>query len=427
MNDSHIRRTKAPEENQKAVSSEGRAGEVDAARFERRELLGEGGMALVHLAFDRLMQRTVAMKTLRGDLAHDERNRRRFIEEARLTGRLGHPNIVPVYGINKTGTEVSFTMKPLEGAPFSRSIERFRAAPTDARLHELMSDYLKVCDAVAFAHDHGVIHCDLKPENIFVGAHGQVYVVDWGVALVLGREEGRPQGQEPRDATHGFGGTLGFMAPEQLQSDVAAIGPATDVYGLGGVLCMILTGKPPRSKVSSSFTDLTETLAIDERNALPTVPPELFRIAQKALHPEPSKRYASVEELKREVESFMAGGGWFATRRYRAGDVILRENEAGAEAFIIAEGVCDVFRAVTGGARRRIRSMGAGETFGELSLLTGKPRSATVVAQTDVILRRITQQALDRELERNPVLASFMSAVASRFSELESKLDHGDD
>jgi CRP-like cAMP-binding protein len=101
----------------------------------------------------------------------------------------------------------------------------------------------------------------------------------------------------------------------------------------------------------------------------------------------------------------------------------IREGDSGSEAFIISSGICDVFRGKPEGPREFIRSMGPGDTFGELSVLTGRPRSATVIAQTDVSLRLVTLDALDRELKRNPVLASFMSAVTSRFRDLEARLD----
>jgi CRP-like cAMP-binding protein len=125
------------------------------------------------------------------------------------------------------------------------------------------------------------------------------------------------------------------------------------------------------------------------------------------------------------MEAFMAGGGWFETRHYLAGDVIIRAGDVGAEAFIISSGVCDVFKGDPEGSRQFIRSMGPRDTFGELSVLTRKPRSATVVAQTDVSLRLVTPDALDRELARNPVLASFMSAVTNRFCDLEARFEAG--
>ena len=405
---------------------------ADPNRFETRSLLGEGGMGKVYLAFDHLMLREVALKTLREDLAESEELQHQFVQEAQLTGQLDHPNVLPVYELKTSGEGAapSVIVKLVDGETYLQLIEQLHASPTDAKLYEALQAFLKVCDAMSFAHERRVIHCDLKPDNIMVGKHGQVYVMDWGVAFLQGAEAapvGDSGAERTRRRSHGLrssslGGTLAYMAPEQLTGDRGAIGATTDVYGLGGVLCVLLTGKPPRQE-ASGVADWHETPSLEHRRAMPEVPPELCRIAERALSPAQADRFQSVDELKREMEAFMAGGGWFATRHYLAGDVIIREGDSGSKAFIISSGICDVFRGTPEGPRQFIRSMGPGDTFGELSVLTGKPRSATVIAQTDVSLRLVTLVALDRELKRNPVLASFMSAVTSRFADLESRLD----
>jgi serine/threonine-protein kinase len=389
-------------------------------------------MGTVHLAFDHLILREVALKTLREDLSESEDLQQHFIEEAQLTGQLDHPHIVPVYEVTTSsdGVAPSVIMRYVDGETYSELVERLHASPTDAQLHETLQVFLKVCDAMSFAHERGVIHCDLKPENITVGKHGQVYVMDWGVAFLREGEQLSPRRTGPdgtslrsRGLRHSpLGGTLAYMAPEQLTGDRSVINATTDVYGLGGILCVLLTGKPPRTE-ASAVADWYQTPRLEDRKAMAEVPPELCRIAERALSPAQADRFQSVDELKYEMEAFMAGGGWFATRRYLAGDVIIREGDSGAEAFIISSGVCDVFRGKLEGPRQFIRSMGPGDTFGELSVLTRKPRSASVVAQTDVSLRLVTVDALDRELKRNPVLASFMSAVTSRFCDLEARLD----
>ena len=404
---------------------------ADPNRFERQSTLGEGGMGTVHLAFDRLLLREVALKTLRLDVRRPE-GRERFIQEAQLTGRLDHANIVPVYDLTMTseGAPPTIVMKRVDGEAYSVLLERLHASATESGLREALQVFLKVCDAISFAHERGVIHCDLKPENIMVGAHGQVYLMDWGAALPWKQpggtrlDVGTPRGRGLEDSR--LYGTPGYMAPEQLTGDRDAIDLTTDVYGLGGILCVLITGKPPRHGVDDIAQWQTPP-SVAERRASLEVPPELCRIADRALSPRQADRYQSVEELKSEMETFMVGGGWFATRRYLAGDVIIREGDAGSEAFIITGGLCDVFKRKPEGAPQLIRTMGPGEIFGELSVLTRKPRSATVVAQTDVTLRMVTPEALDRELAQNPILASFMAAVTSRFYDLEARLDASQD
>jgi serine/threonine-protein kinase len=384
-------------------------------------------MGTVHLALDRLMLREVALKTLRLDVSRPE-DRERFILEAQLTGQLDHTNIVPVYDlrISSEGAVPTLVMKYVDGEAYSVLIERLHASATASGLREALQVFLKVCDAISFAHERGVIHCDLKPENVIVGAHGQVYLMDWGAALPRKQpgetrsDVGTPRGRGLEDSR--LYGTPGYMAPEQLTGDRDAIDATTDVYGLGGILCVLITGKPPRHGVED-IADWQAPLRVEERKASLEVPPELCRIADRALSRAQEDRFQTVDELKSEMETFMAGGGWFATRRYLAGDVIIREGDGGCEAFIITSGLCDVFKGKAGGASELIRSMGPGEVFGELSILSGKPRSATVVAKTDVSLRLVSPEALDRELAQNPILASFMSALTHRFRDLEDRMN----
>jgi serine/threonine protein kinase len=371
-------------------------------------------MGTVYLASDRLLLRKVALKSLRLDGEASDDQEQHFVQEAQLTGQLDHPNIVPVHDLMTDGGEapLELVMKYVDGEDYSVLIERLHASPTGTWLHDALQIFLKICDAVAFAHERGVVHCDLKPANVMVGKHGQVYVMDWGVALRHGTEDSP------------LAGTLGYMAPEQLLGERSAVDATTDVYGLGGILCFLVTGRPPRHGVGD-IADWHTTPSIEDRRASLEVPPELCRIAERALSPAQADRFQSVDALKSEMEAFMAGGGWFETRHYLAGDVIIREGDVGAEAFIISSGACDVFKGDPEGTRQFIRSMGPGDTFGELSVLTRKPRSATVVAQTDVSLRLVTPDALDRELARNPVLASFMSAVTNRFCDLEARFEAG--
>lgn len=395
---------------------------AEPARFERRSLIGSGGLGDVYLVHDHLMERDVAVKSPRAneEVATTDREGQ-FVQEARLTGQLEHPNIVPAYDlIEADGSRPSsLIMKYVDGEPYSKFIERLQHDPSDESLYAALQVFLKVCDAVSFAHEKGVIHCDLKPENVMVGKHGQVHVMDWGAALRRSREAGS-RGKDNADEP--LFGSLAYMAPEQLTGDRRAIDVTTDVYGLGGILCALVTGQPPRHGVGD-IADWRTTPSIEDRKGAVDAPPELCRICEEALHPSQGDRYPSVAVLKSEVETFLSGGGWFQTLRYLAGDVIVSEGDLGTDAFIITEGMCDVFKGPPGDSRRHLRSMGPGEAFGEVAVLVRGPRTATVVARTDVVLRVITPEALERELRRNPVLSSFMSALTERFADLDARLD----
>jgi serine/threonine-protein kinase len=344
----------------------------------------------------------------------------RFLEEAQITGQLDHPGVVPVhdFGISDDDGRAYFTMKLVRGEPLSILIaahQRFGLAGRP--LERLLGAFVRVCEAIAFAHTRGVVHCDLKPDNILIGSHGQVYVMDWGLALVL--EGGRPSERVIRKRE--VAGTPAYMAPEQAHADVAAIGPRTDVYGLGAVLFAILTGRGPHhAETSAAALEGARTGSVDE-SRLESAPPELARIALRALAPRREDRYASVEELGRDVEEFLRGGGWFRTRAYEAGEVILEEGEPGSVAYVLADGRCEVFKTVEG-VKVPLRVLEAGDVFGETAVFTSKPRSATVVALTPCTVKIVTRDALERELERNPWMGAFVRAVAERFREADEKL-----
>jgi serine/threonine-protein kinase len=275
-----------------------------------------------------------------------------------------------------------------------------------------------------------VIHRDLKPSNVMVGTHGQVYVMDWGIALLreaarLGDSSLLPRIQHSGDTvpeTAGsLSGTPSFMAPEQALGNVYEIDERTDVYGLGGILYYLLTLHPPHAGV-----DAEESLRLARAGSVPplddgALPPALCRIIMRALAERPADRHASVFELKRDVEAFLRGGGWFSQRRFVQGSVILQEGGNPDAAYIIQEGQCDLFKAV-GGEQTFVCTLGPGEVFGETAIFTSGTRTATVLARTDVTAIVVTREALERELDRSPWLRAFVRAVALRFVDLDRQL-----
>ena len=211
-------------------------------------------MSTVHRARDRNLLRTVAIKILDEDVAKRRREVQRFVEEAQITGQLEHPGIVPVYefGTDSGGSHY-ICMQYVRGLTLEQIIAEAgieRLAPE--RLADLLQIFVKVCDAVAFAHSRGVLHRDIKPSNIMVGAFGQVYVVDWGVARAgeqaLVDDDStvsvrRPDGFEV-DAPGAPVGTFAYMAPEQFTGETD-LDIRVDVFGLGATLFHILAGRAP--------------------------------------------------------------------------------------------------------------------------------------------------------------------------------------
>ena len=212
--------------------------------------IAAGGMGTVYLADDTKLDRRVALKVMRevdstGDLAS------RMLREARILARLEHPSIVPVHDVGTLPDgRVFYVMKFVEGETLDRQAQQ-TTSPSD-----LLRIFQKICEAVAFAHAHGVLHRDLKPENIMVGPFGEVLVMDWGVAKTTGASDGSggvrpepPAGNGPiTDTVDGtVVGTPRYMSPEQARGE--AVDERSDVYALGAILHVLLTGGPPGLRV----------------------------------------------------------------------------------------------------------------------------------------------------------------------------------
>jgi serine/threonine-protein kinase len=230
--------------------------EVDG--YEILAPLGRGGMGVVYRAWDTHLGREVAVKVML-DGHHNHRElHQRFVEEARVAGQLQHPGVVPVYALGEAGPgRPCFAMKLVEGRTLAALLHE-RATPLQ-ELPRFLKVFEAVCQAVAYAHSKGVIHRDLKPANVMVGAFAEVQVMDWVLAKVLGAPPAeaaeappaaRPvkpvRGGSPHETEPGSVlGTYAYMAPEQARGEVASADERCDVFGLGALLCEILTGQPP--------------------------------------------------------------------------------------------------------------------------------------------------------------------------------------
>ena len=271
-----------------------------------------------------------------------------------------------------------------------------------------------------------MIHRDLKPGNVMVGSHGQVYLMDWGVAQRRLRPELDPRDRSTLEpGTSLLSGTPAYMAPEQAWGRNEEIDERTDVYGLGGLLYAVLTRTPPHDGGK-----LELDLALAKAGVVPApqeivskyrLPPGLCRIAMRALAPRAADRYPSVAAMRGDIESFIRGGGWFEAVHVPQGTLIVREGDAPDFAYIVTEGQCELFRIVDG-EKHFMRLLGPGECFGETSIFGSSSRTACVGASTDVTLLKVTRDALERELERSEWLRSFVEALAERFIELDQKV-----
>lgn len=293
-------------------------------------LLGKGGMGEVIVAQDRRVGREVAYKRMRNPNA-DTEALGRFLREARIQARLDHPAIVPVHEIGKDDEgRPYFTMKRLAGQTLAERL----AAPGEP-LQPLLRAFVEVCLAIELAHSKGVIHRDLKPQNIMLGDFGEVYVLDWGVARLVTERARHPTGADRGDiesiGEHTSDGTMlgtvGYMAPEQMRGE--QVGPAADVYALGSVLFEILTGEPlhPRGHPAVASTLAMETASPAERTPDRAIAPELDALCSDALAADPDRR-PTARELAQRVQAYLDGDRDLERRRVLAREYLAAAREA---------------------------------------------------------------------------------------------------
>jgi serine/threonine-protein kinase len=412
------------------------AAELDRtkSRLDDRGEIARGGQGVVRKMYDKTLRRYVALKVMHEELANHPDLRDRFVDEARITGQLDHPNIVPVYDIVEVGDRPEFTMKLVEGETLSARLKRRTNRPDE--LPRLLETFLKVCDAVAFAHSRGVIHRDLKPSNIMLGEFGQVYVMDWGCAHIHSARRpkraatagGSDDEALPRrtvvDEPGTVVGTSAYMAPEQALGRHDDIDERTDVFGLGAVLYQILTGVPPHAGADDSEERRHARSGViklpEEATRHRTPPKEMAAIAMRALSFDKAQRFASVSALRDEVERFLHRGAFFTPRPFPAGTLIVRQGDLADEAFVITDGKCEAFRDERG-RRVLLRTLGPGDVFGEGALFASEPRNASVIALTDVTAVVVTHEALNRELGGDSWIGTFIRALTARYRDLESR------
>ncbi|MEQ1564908.1 MAG: bifunctional serine/threonine-protein kinase/formylglycine-generating enzyme family protein [Myxococcota bacterium] len=268
-------------------------------RYEDLGPLGVGGLAEVRRVHDRDLDRVVAMKLLPSEPSPSSLGR--FVEEARLSAKLEHPGIVPVFDVGRRADgRLFFTMALVEGSTFSTAIHEWHVAVragAEARWRPLVDLFLRICDTVAYAHGRGVLHRDLKPSNVMIGAFGSVRVVDWGLAWVRGA------------GPAGVVGTPHYMAPEQASGDEERLGPAADVWSLGAILVEMFTALPPWGRLDRE--EVMKSIEAGEapmpRPRIPAPPEPLWALALRCLRPDPRARPADAGEVADVVRSWLDG------------------------------------------------------------------------------------------------------------------------
>ncbi len=384
--------------------------------------LARGAMGHVHPAADRNLLRNVALKRIDKDYATHPFYRDAFIAEAQITGQLEHPNIVPVHELAIDSHGIAyFTMKLVQGDSFDGWLQK-RPPGTIDRVAGGIEILLKVCDALAYAHNHGVVHRDLKPANIMVGDFGQVYLMDWGLAKLVRSEPA--SGANALMNASGAVGTADYMAPEQARGNPADTDERSDVFGMGALLFEVLSGQGPYGPPTTPSDELLKRAAagqvasIDAACAKIGVSRRIRAVAERATRPDPADRYPSITEMQQAMRAFLHGGLHLPRKAFAAGEIIVKEGDKGDAAYMIVAGRCRAYRSV-GGVEETLAMMEPGDAFGEMALILFEPRAATVVAVDDVTVTVLDQATMNEGLGLSGWTGALVRALAQRFSDLE--------
>lgn len=387
---------------------------ADHPSLELGAVIGHGGTSEVRIAFDHGLRRPVAAKILHERYRSSSRMLNRFLREASITASLEHPNIIPVHNlVRRAGVGHFFTMKMAAGRSLADWVSSQVDVLEEDTLDELITMLIKVCDALSLAHARGVVHLDVKPANILLGEHGEVYLTDWGIAR-------RYPSAPPHTASgaRAVSGTPSMLAPEQARCD--AVDGRTDVFGVGATLYAVVGRQGPFRR--SDIDDCVAHAARCDHPSLETLEPRtpeaLAQIVARAMAPCAQDRYPTVQELKRSLERFRRGQVSAPERTLNAGEFLFKEGEPGDRLYFVVEGELEVLREADG-VQAVVSMLGTGAVIGELGVLSNAARTASVRARTPARVQMVSAERIRYELRRMP---PWMRRVVQSTSDLARRL-----
>lgn len=291
--------------------------------FTNLSVLGFGGMGTVFKAKDTLFYRNLALKVMRSDLKNDKKSIESFIREARITAQIDHPNIIPVYNLGIfEGTGAYFSMKKVDGETLEHILRKLEARDPEYMkkysISRRVNIFLNICNGMLFAHSKGIIHRDLKPANIMIGNYGEVFIMDWGMAIYIAKNDSSSHKEkidlredDTEEKKNIISGTPLFMSPEQIAGKERKYGEQSDVYALGNILycllCCVPTPHDPKLETRELFSKIIngEIVRPHKRSKHLKISRELEAIAMKALEVNRHRRYKNVAELMNDIKNYL--------------------------------------------------------------------------------------------------------------------------
>jgi eukaryotic-like serine/threonine-protein kinase len=405
-------------------------------RYKLLTLLGEGGFAQVRSCFDTSLNRVIALKELKPACSENPDLLNAFINEAKLVSFLDHPGIVSVFDtFTSDNGKPCYTMQLVEGRTLSSLLsDPVTERPTAIPFTRALDIFSKMCETLAYAHDRGVIHLDLKPDNIMVGRYGEVLIMDWGSAKIydtrpyeeyLNRFTNETERLSPGRENESFVlGTPYYMAPEQFTLRRSQCTPAADVFAAGIILYQMLTGIHPF--IASDLTDIRRAVEtfdpqpVYEINA--DIPRRLCQICERTLEKSVVNRYKNCHELVDDIRLCHDSCEAFVGKSYNAGDVIFREGDIGEYAFIIVSGKVEISK-IHEAVPKVLATLGKNEIVGELAIFSKQPRSATARAMEPTVIRIMNKVDVDRELDKlSPWVGRMITGLSTRFIGMNERL-----
>ena len=391
-----------------------------SSKYQIEAQIATGNMGAIYKVYDMKLKRISVLKIILPQIKKKSGQLHRFVDEARITGQLEHPNIIPINDIGVLeDDQVFIAMKHIEGEQLRDVLKRVADGDPEYEskysLFSLLTIFRKICDAVAFAHSRRILHRDIKPENVMVGNFGEVLLVDWGLARYENRTEdsnipGLPNELEVSTMSHqsqhgSIKGTPAYMSPEQARGMVEKIDRRTDIFLLGSTLYTIATLTEP-----FVGEDVYEVVNNAEHcNFIPSelrapdrqIPAELCNIIARCMKDNQDERYQSVEELSEDIDALMEGRAVSIEKEFAKGEYLMKEGEVGKVGYVILSGRVEVYKTFES-IQVRLVELGDGDCVGEMAMISDAPRSASVVALEKTTVIVITQDLIQRGLDKLP-------------------------